>query len=150
MEIEPGKVVTFHYKLTNPEGQLIESTEGRNPTAYLHGRGQIVKGLEGKMRGHKAGDKFSATIAPEHAYGMYDDTARRRVPIKHLVNPGKLQRGLFVQVNTRRGPVRAIVTKVGKFNVDVDFNHPLAGQTLVFDVEVLEVRDPTPAEVGRR
>lgn len=148
MQIEPGKVVTFHYSVRNPEGQLLESTSGGNPAVYLHGRGSIVRGLESKMRGKTAGEKFSATIAPEHAYGMYDPSARRRIPIKHLVRPGRLDRGRVVTVNARQGQLRGVVLKVGKFNVDVDFNHPLAGLTLVFDVEVLDVRDAAPEELA--
>lgn len=148
MQIEPGKVVTFSYRVTNPDGELVESSEGGRPAVYLHGRGSIVRGLEGKMRGHSAGDRFSATIAPEHAYGMYDPEARRRVPIKHLIRPGRLERGRVVTVNGRQGQVRGVVLKVGKFNVDVDFNHPLAGMTLVFDIEVLDVRDATPEEIA--
>jgi FKBP-type peptidyl-prolyl cis-trans isomerase SlyD len=100
------------------------------------------------MRGRSVGDKFTATITPEHAYGMYDETARRRIPIKHLVRPGKLERGRMVAVSTRQGQARGIVLKVGKFNVDLDFNHPLAGLTLVFDVEVLDIRDATAEEVA--
>ena len=148
MEIEPGKVVTFHCRVTNQEGQLVESTEGRNPAIYLHGRGGIVRGLESKMRGHKAGDRFTATITPEHAYGMYDPAGRRRIPIKHLDKPGKLERGRVVNVTTRQGRTSAVVLKVGKFNVDVDFNHPLAGATLVFEVEIVDVRDPAPEELS--
>jgi FKBP-type peptidyl-prolyl cis-trans isomerase SlyD len=148
MDIEPGRVVSFHYKVCDPEGKQLESTEGRDAAVYLHGRGNIVPGLEGKMRGKKAGDKFSATITPEHAYGMYDETARKRVPIKHLVRPGKLARGKVVEVNTQRGPARGIVLKVGKFNVDLDFNHPLSGFTLVYEIEVIDVRDASAEEMA--
>lgn len=148
LAIQPGRVVTFHFKASDPDGSVLESTEGGDPAVYLHGRSGMVRGLQSKMRGHKAGDTFQATIAPEHAYGMYDETARGRVPIKHLVRPGKLELGRIVTVNTRRGAVQGVVTKVGKFNVDVDFNHPLAGRTLVFDVEILDVREATPEEIA--
>lgn len=148
MAIERGKVVTFHYRLRDDEGEEIESSEGKDPAVYLHGRGSIVPGLENEMRGHDAGDKFTATITPEHAYGMYDPDAVGRIPIKHLIRPGRLSVGKAVAVNTKRGPARAFVTKVGRFNVDVDFNHPLAGRTLVFDVEVIDVRDATAEELA--
>jgi len=147
MPIERGKVVSFHYRVRDDEGEEIESSEGKDPAVYLHGRGSIVPGLENEMRGHEPGDKFTATIAPEHAYGMYDPDAIARVPIKHLIRPGRLSVGKAVAVNTQRGATRAIVTKVGRFNVDVDFNHPLAGRTLVFDVEVVDVRDATQEEL---
>jgi len=114
MAIERGKVVTFHYRLRDDEGEEIESSEGKDPAAYLHGRGSIVPGLESEMRGHEAGDRFTATITPEHAYGMYDPEAVGRIPIKHLIKPGRLTVGKAVAVNTKRGPARAIVTKVGR------------------------------------
>ena len=148
MAIEAGKVVRFHYSVKEPDGETFETTEGGQPAVYLHGRGSIVPGLENAMRGHDAGDSFTATIAPEHAYGMYDPEAVRRIPIKHLIRPGRLTAGKTVAVNTRRGPARATVLKVGKFNVDLDFNHPHAGKTLVFDVNVIEVRDATSEELA--
>jgi FKBP-type peptidyl-prolyl cis-trans isomerase SlyD len=148
MPIERGKVVTFHSSVRDEEGTELESSEGRDPAAYLHGRGNIVKGLESEMRGRAAGDQFRATIAPEHAYGMYDPGNVKRVPIKHLLKSGKLAVGRVVAVNTERGQVRGTVRKLGRFNADVDFNHPLAGKLLTFDVNVVEVRDATPDELA--
>jgi FKBP-type peptidyl-prolyl cis-trans isomerase SlyD len=148
MHIERDKVVTFHYSLTDPEGSFTEDSTGRDPVVYLHGHGNIVPGLENEMRGKQAGDTFKASVAPEHAYGMRDETAVQRVPIKHLVRPGKLDVGGVVAVNTNVGPRRGIVLKVGRFNVDVDLNHPLAGKTLLFDVRILEVRDATAEEIA--
>lgn len=148
MQIERGKVVSFNYTARDAEGQELESSGGETPAVYLHGRSQIVPGLENEMRGKQAGDRFTVTVAPEHAYGMRDPDAVRRIPVKHLIKPGKLSVGKAVAVQTQRGPRRATVLKVGRFNVDVDFNHPLAGRTLVFDVEVVGVRDATPEELA--
>jgi FKBP-type peptidyl-prolyl cis-trans isomerase SlyD len=150
MQIERDKVVTFHYSLTDAEGSFTEASEGKDPIVYLHGYGNIVPGLENELRGKKAGDSFQARIAPEHAYGMRDESAVQRVPVKHLIRPGKLEAGKAVAVNTNAGPRRALVLKVGKFNVDLDLNHPLAGKTLVFDVRVVEVRDASPEEIAHR
>jgi FKBP-type peptidyl-prolyl cis-trans isomerase SlyD len=150
MQIERDKVVTFHYNLTDAEGSFTEASEGKDPIVYLHGYGNIVPGLENELRGKKAGDSFQARIAPEHAYGMRDESAVQRVPVKHLIRPGKLEVGKAVAVNTNAGPRRALVLKIGKFNVDLDLNHPLAGKTLVFDVRVVEVRDATPEEIAHR
>ena len=150
MHIERDKVVTFHYSLTDAEGTFNESSEGKEPLLYLHGYGNIVPGLENEMRGKQAGDSFKATVAPEHAYGMRDETAVQRVPIKHLIRPGKLAVGLAVNVNTSAGARRGTVLKVGRFNVDVDLNHPLAGKTLVFDLRIVDVRDATPEEIAHR
>jgi FKBP-type peptidyl-prolyl cis-trans isomerase SlyD len=150
MQIERDKVVTFHYTLRNPDGAVLEQSEGKDPIAYLHGYGNIVPGLENAMRGRQAGDAFTAEIAPEHAYGMRDETSVQRIPVKHLIRPGKLAVGQTVAVNTTSGARRATLLKVGRFMVDVDLNHPLAGRTLVFDVRILDVRDATPEEIAHR
>ncbi|HEX7079870.1 MAG TPA: peptidylprolyl isomerase [Gammaproteobacteria bacterium] len=148
MEIGLNKVVTLHYKLTDAEGTFEESSEERGPIAYLHGRGNIVPGLEAQLRGKRAGDALTVTVPPEDAYGERRSDAVQRVPIKHLVRPGKLGVGKVVTVNTDSGYRTATVLKVGRFNVDLDFNHPLAGKTLVFDVKIVDVRDATREEIA--
>ncbi len=148
MEVSKGKVVTLHYKVADAEGSFTESSEGREPMTYLHGYRNIVPGLESEMRGKSPGDSFKVSVAPEHGYGPRDETAVQRVPIKHLVHPGKLAPGRAVVVNTSVGQRQATILKVGRFNVDLDFNHPLAGKTLEFDVEILEVRDATDEELA--
>ncbi|HEU4618598.1 MAG TPA: peptidylprolyl isomerase [Gammaproteobacteria bacterium] len=148
MEIATNKVVTFHYTVTDTEGSFSESSEGGDPVAYLHGRGHIVPGLESELKGKQAGDEVHVSVPPEEAYGSRDPAAVQRVPIKHLVRPGRLEPGKVVAINTERGGVRGTVLKVGRFNVDVDLNHPLAGKTLVFDVKVIDVRDATEEEMA--
>jgi FKBP-type peptidyl-prolyl cis-trans isomerase SlyD len=150
MQIEKNKVVTFHYTLNDSEGGYTESTEGKDPAAYLHGYGGIVRGLEREMRGKQAGDEFSVTVKPEDAFGVFQPEAVQRVPIKHLERPGKLEVGRVIVVNTRQGRAQGIVRKVGRFNVDVDFNHPMSGRTLIFDVKIVDVRDATPEEITHR
>ena len=140
--------VTFHYSLRDEDNTQIETSEGREPATYMHGRANIVPGLEREMTGKRTGDKFTATVAPEHAYGLYDPQAVQRVPIKHLQTHGKLAEGQVVAVNTRSGPRHARVVKVGHFNVDLDLNHPLAGKTLLFDIEIVEVRAATAEELA--
>src|SRR5690606_8153568 len=148
MEIAKNKVVTFHYTLTDEEGSFTETSAEREPLVYLHGRNNIVPGLEAELEGKRAGDEVKATVPPELAYGLRDEEATQRVPIKHLVRPGKVEVGKVVTVNTASGYRRATVTKVGRFNVDLDFNHPLAGKTLIFDVKVVDVRDATEEEIS--
>jgi FKBP-type peptidyl-prolyl cis-trans isomerase SlyD len=146
MQIERDKVVTFHYRLTDEEGSFTESSRNSEPVAYLHGHRNVVPGLEKAMDARQAGDKFEVSVPPEEAYGLRNDEAVQRVPIKHLIRPGKLAAGKAVAVSTNEGPRQATVVKVGRFNVDLDFNHPLAGKTLVFDIEIVDVRDATPEE----
>lgn len=148
LPIADDAVVSFHYKLRDAEGTFSESSDGANPVVYLHGRNQIVPGLESEMAGKKSGDKFTATVAPEQAYGQRDDKAVQRVPIKHLASRGPFVEGQMVVVNTREGGRQARVVKVGHFNVDLDLNHPLAGKTLTFDIEIVEVRAATAEELA--
>jgi FKBP-type peptidyl-prolyl cis-trans isomerase SlyD len=144
--IGDDKVVSFHYKLRDAEGTFTESSESGSPVVYMHGRNHIVPGLESQLVGKKSGDSFKATVTPEQAYGLRNETAVQRVPLKHIATRGPYTVGQMVVVNTREGGRQARVTKVGHFNVDLDLNHPLAGKTLEFDIEVVEVRDATEEE----
>jgi FKBP-type peptidyl-prolyl cis-trans isomerase SlyD len=148
MTIGDDKVVTFHYRLRDADDSFNESSEGKNPVVYMHGHGNIVPGLESEMAGKKAGDKFMATVAPENAYGLRDPNAVQRVPLKHLATRGRVVEGQMVAVNTRDGARHALVVKVGHFNVDLDLNHPLAGKTLLFDIEIVGVRPATEEELA--
>lgn len=148
MIVADKKVVSFHYTLTNTQGVELESTRDRQPMTYLHGARNIIPGLESALSGKAAGDRFQVTIEPGEAYGERKPGNIQRIPAKHFRDTRRLQPGQAVSIQTRRGPVQASVVKVGRFNVDVDANHPLAGQTLTFDVEVTAVRDATGEELS--
>lgn len=148
MSITKDSVVQFHYRLKDEAGELIESSADGEPMAYLHGHGNIIVGLEKAMAGKAAGDSFTATIEPSEAYGPLRENAIQRVPIKHLqgAKKKKLQPGMTVWLDTDQGDRQVTVVKVGKFSADVDSNHPLAGKSLTFEVDVIEVRDATAEE----
>ena len=148
MLVADKKVVSFHYTLHNEQGEQLESSHDRQPMSYLHGARNIIPGLEQAMAGKAAGETFQVTLTPDLAYGERDAARVQRIPAKHFGNARRLQPGQRISINTRNGPMPASVVKVGRFNVDVDTNHPLAGQTLVFDVEVTDVRDATPEEIA--
>ena len=148
MLIADKKVASFHYTLSNEQGEQIESSRERQPMSYLHGASNIIPGLEKSLAGKAAGDQFQETIPPAEAYGERSSGRVQRIPAKHFRDTKQLQPGRLVSIQTRRGPVQATVVKVGRFNVDVDTNHPLAGQTLTFDVEVMTVRDATAEEIS--
>ena len=158
MRVDANRVVAFHYRLceVRPDGsysQWIESSFGRQPLFYLHGHGNVVPGLEQAMVGKKAGDSLSVTLSPEQAYGPRKSNDLVRLPIKHLHSapPAKnLVPGVIVGVKTNQGVRNALVVKVGKFNVDVDTNHPFAGRTLHYQIEVLGVRPATQEEINHR
>jgi FKBP-type peptidyl-prolyl cis-trans isomerase SlyD len=99
------------------------------------------------MEGKTSGDVFSAAVPPEDAYGLRNPENTQRVPVKHLVYKGRLRAGEVAQLNTREGLRPVTVTKVGRHSAEVDTNHPLAGQTLTFDIEIVEVRAASPEEL---
>jgi FKBP-type peptidyl-prolyl cis-trans isomerase SlyD len=149
MPIEKNKVVAFHYVLKDEHGEEVESSEKDEPMVYLHGgyRNLLPK-LEQELAGKEKGDSVSVTLAPEHAYGMRQEDAIQRIPIKHLLTKHKrYQPGMAVKVNTKDGPRDVLIMKVGKFNVDVDTNHPLAGKTVTFEIEIEDIRDAKPEEI---
>ena len=105
--------------------------------------------LEDALMGHSAGDTFQISVPPEKAYGQPREDATQRVPIKHLIKASKkLKVGQVVRLNTENGAREVTILKVGRFNVDVDLNHPLAGQTIAFEIELLEVRAATGQEIA--
>lgn len=146
MIAEKNKVVTFHYTLTNADGEEMESSHDKDPMTYLHGANNIILGLEKAMEGHAIQDKFTATLEPEDAYGIRNEKNVQRVPMKRLKGIGKVSVGQILNLQTKQGPVQVTVLKVGRFNVDVDANHPLAGIQLTFDVEITEIRDASEEE----
>lgn len=146
MIVEKDKVVSFHYTLTNAAGQELESSREREPMNYLHGANNIIPGLEKAMEGHAVSDKFAVTVAPGEAYGERKENNVQRIALKHLKGQGKIRPGQILDLQTRQGPVQVRVLKVGRFNVDVDGNHPLAGETLTFDVEITAIRDASEEE----
>ena len=150
MTITEGSVALFHYSLRNEAGQELETSRGGEPNAYLHGAGNIMPALEKAMAGRGPGDVFSATLAAEEAYGPRQPDRTQRVPAKHLLFKGKLKPGMVVQLQTSEGRRPVTVVKAGKFSADVDTNHPLAGQTLTFDVEIVDVRAATAEEIAHR
>lgn len=134
-----------------PDNGYSETSRGGDPATYLHGYGGIVRGLEREMRGRRAGDRFTVDVEPLDAFGERDPQIVQRLPLKRLSgNTGRLAPGSVVAVNTQQGRAQGIVVKVGRFNVDVDFNHPMAGRSLTFDVEILDVRDATAEEIAHR
>ncbi|KZY45034.1 MULTISPECIES: peptidylprolyl isomerase [unclassified Oleiphilus] len=152
MQISKDKVVTFHYRLSNEQGSELEASHGEDPVAYLHGHGNIISGLEKGLEGQSAEDVLTVTVEPQDGYGLRKEEAVQRVPIKHLVGDkkqnSKLKPGMVVSINTEEGPRQVVVLKAGKFNVDVDTNHPLAGQVLSFDIEIQSVREATEDELA--
>lgn len=144
MHIKNNSVVTFHYTLSNNEGEVLDSSEGGDAFTYLQGSQMIVPGLEMQMEGKSAGDKFKAVVPPEKGYGVVEPQLIQRVP-KDRFGDQKVEAGMQFQAGEH-----SVVTvkEVTKDDVVVDGNHPLAGVTLNFDVEVTGVREATADEIA--
>lgn len=154
MLIEANKVVTFHYRMNEPGHEVIDDSRRGNPVVYLHGYQGMLKGLEDAMSGKQTGDQFTVTLLPEQAYGMRQEGSQQRISLKHVINDTRkkvtYKPGSVVQLNTEHGGRPAIVIKVGLKTLDIDTNHPLAGKTLTFEVEIVDVRVATAEEIAHR
>jgi len=148
VQIARNKVVSIHYTLRDEQGTVLDSTDGRGPLAYLHGKGNIIPGLEQALDGKGAGDKLDVTVAPEKGYGVRDERLVQIVPRSGFPAGTELNPGTRLRTNGPRGPRIVTVTKVERDFVTVDGNHPLAGRLLHFAVEVAEVRKATHEEVA--
>lgn len=148
MPIEKNQVVLFHYSVRDEQDNVVESSRDGHPNAYLHGHGGVIRGLEEALEGRDAGDVFSVTITPDKAYGPRREGAVQRVPIKHLMGAKRWKPGMVAQVQTDQGRRHVVVAKVGHKFADVDTNHPMAGKTLTFDIEVVQVRPADAEEIA--
>lgn len=148
MKVEKNAVVQFHYKLSAVDGDFTESSEEGDPVACLVGHNNVLPAIEKALIGLEVGQDVSITLQPEEGYGLRKESAIQRVPIKHLITRGKLRPGMVVKVNTHHGPQDATIVKVGKFNVDLDTNHPLAGKVLKFHLSVVDVREAAAEEIA--
>ena len=147
MQIGERTVATFHYTLTDATGKVIDSSDGRAPLSYLQGAGNIVPGLEKEMAGKQQGDTFNVVVAPEEGYGMPNPMMIQVVPREAFQGVETLEVGMEFQAQTPQGPMSVAIAKLDGDEVTVDGNHPLAGQTLHFAVEVTEVRDASLEEL---
>ena len=133
MKVSKDKVVQFHYILTEQNGIQLDSSVGKDPLEYIHGNNMIIPGLEARLEGTEAGDKFTVTVPAKDAYGEYD---------------GDIEIGMPFQAMSPNGGLMIVhVVNVTPENVTIDGNHELAGKDLTFDVEVVNVREATQEDL---
>lgn len=147
MQVTDKTAVSFHYTLTNTHGEQLDSSRGDEPLAYLHGAGNIIAGLEAAMTGKSVGDKFNVTIPPVEAYGeLVPDMVQ--VVSKKMFEGMDVEVGMQFHADVSHGAGIITVTEINGDDVTIDGNHPLAGETLIFDVEVVDVRPATEDELA--
>ncbi|GMV40422.1 MAG: peptidyl-prolyl cis-trans isomerase [Myxococcales bacterium] len=144
-----GKVVQVHYSLWNDKGEQIESSRDSDALTYLHGAGNIIPGLERAITGKAIGDTLEVSVAPADGYGDRDRPAHQPVPRSAFPKGAPLNAGMRFTTESGGGDVVPVwIAEVTEDTVFIDFNHPLAGQVLRFEVEVVGVRDATREEVA--
>lgn len=148
MEIAKNRVVSFHYTLHDEQGKELDASGGRGPMTYLHGKNNIIPGLEQALAGKSAGDKVEVTVPPEQAYGPRSDALVQIVPRSKFTEGAELAPGMQVRASGPRGARLVTVVRVERDFITVDANHPLAGRTLRFSVEIAEVRKATHEEIA--
>ncbi len=146
MQISDNSVVSFHYTLTDKDGNVIDSSQGNAPLTYLHGVGQIVPGLENALVGKAVGDKMDVQVPAAEGYGERHEFMIQQVPREAFQGVDDIQPGMQFTAQTPQGGMTVTVTAVDESTVTVDGNHPLAGQDLFFAVEIVSVREASAEE----
>lgn len=147
MKNTANPVVSIHYTLTNKAGEKLDSSIGSEPLSYLHGAGNIIPGLESALSETSVGDKLTVTIEPADAYGEYEDGKIQTVSKDMFQGIDKIEVGMQFQADSSSGPALVSITNIEGDDVTIDGNHPLAGEQLTFDVEVMTIRSATETEM---
>ncbi len=147
MQISQDTVVSIDYTLTGDDGQVIDTSEGREPLVYLHGHQNIIPGLEKAIEGASEGDELEVAVEPEEGYGPYRDELVQDVPRDAFAGVDKVEPGMSFRAESNAGPMTVVVREVGDDTVTVDGNHMLAGKVLNFKVAIKGIREATEAEI---
>ena len=138
--IQPGSEVVMHFSITLEDGTIADSTEGEEPLQFVMGDQTLIEGLELALYGLKVGDKQNLIIEPENAYGYPDSENIHAMQREDFPKDMEIKKGIIVGFATPAGDeFPGTVTEIGEKQVTVDFNHPIAGHEIVFDVEILEI-----------
>ena len=148
MTIQKNKVVTMDYTLKNAEGEVVDSTEGGHPLAYIHGVGALIPGLEQALDGKRAGDSIQVKIDPKLGYGERDESMVMTIDRKDVDGVADIQVGHVLHAETEKGTRQFRVIRIDGDQLVVDGNDELAGDTLFFDVTIVEVREATSEELA--
>ena len=149
MKAQKDSVVAIHYTLKDDEGEVIDSSTGQEPLEYLHGHNNIVAGLEEVLEGAEVGAAVEVKVPPEKGYGNFDPEWVQKVPKSSFQGVDDLQIGMVFVADTEAGPRQLFITAIEGDEVEVNGNHPLAGQTLNFSVTVEAIRAAAEEELAQ-
>lgn len=139
MIISQGKTVAITYTLTLSSGEIVDTNAGGDPLTYTHGEEQLIVGLEQALEGRQAGERLKVSIPPEDGYGGLFDDALIEVPLAHLPEDARTPGSKLTAVGPEGQELQGMVISLGETTATLDFNHPLAGQMLHFDVTIVSV-----------
>ena len=146
--IDDNLVVSMHYKLSDDDGNVLDTSEGATPLTYLHGAGNIIPGLENALKGKTEGDNVQVKVQPADGYGEVNPELVQVVQRESFQGVEKVEAGMAFEAQRQDGSAqRIVVTKVDGDNITIDANHALAGRVLHFDVDIVEIRDATKEEL---
>ncbi len=148
MKIIAKKVGIINYTLKNGNGDTLDTSEGGEPLSYIHGMKNLIPGMEKVLEGREPGEKFNTVIPSEEAYGNRKEDFVNQVPLSNFPEKDSVKAGVQFEAKSEQGSRIATVVDIQGETVTVDFNHPLAGETLHFEVEVVDVRDATSDELS--
>ena len=148
LTIQKNSVVSIDYTLKNNEGTVIDTSSGRSPLTYMHGSGALIPGMENALEGKSEGDDFSISIEPTEAYGDHDKNLLHKVDRKELEHLPNLETGMEIEVLADNDPMVMTIVEISDEVVVLDGNHPLAGQTLNFSIQVRNIREASAEEIS--
>jgi len=147
MQAKADTVVSIDYTLKGNDGEVIDTSEGREPLAYLHGHGNIVPGLEKALEGKSEGEDVKVKVEPEEGYGPHRDELVQKVSMEAFAGIDEVEPGMKFNAESAQGPLVVKVTEIEGDQVTIDANHDLAGEELNFDVTVRGIREASPEEL---
>ena len=147
MQVANNMAVSIHYTLTNDEGEVIDSSIGSDALVYLHGKGNIISGLEQALAGKEVGEQFTVRIPAEDAYGEFMPERVQVIPRSMFEGVDQLEVGMQFHADVSAGPGIVAIVDIDGDDITIDGNHPLAGMPLTFDVEIVDVREATREEL---
>lgn len=148
MKIQDKSFVAIDYTLSLDSGETIDQSQEGTPFGFICGTGQVIPGLEQGLMNREKGEKVQLTIEPANGYGDFRPDMLRDIPRTQFPAEMKLQEGMPFEAQSPQGPLRFIIKEVRDDAIVADFNHPLAGKTLHFDITISDVREASPEELS--